>query len=288
PGDKLGLLGPNGCGKSTLIRVLAGQAAPQDGSVRYADDVRIVHFDQQREQVPQDVTLRQALSGPGDVVTYRGQPIHVTSWAQRFLFNPEQFSTPVADLSGGEQARILIARLMQQPADVLLLDEPTNDLDISSLDVLEESLDGFPGALVLVTHDRYLLDRLCTQVLALDGRGGAAYFGDLSQWNAAQERLQAASPATATARKAAPRPAPQAAAPARTRLSYKERLELEHMEQAVLEAEAAAEAARRAAEDRSAIADHVALAQRYEALHAAQQRVDHLYARWAELEARSA
>jgi ATP-binding cassette subfamily F protein uup len=219
----------------------------------------------------------------------------VTSWAQRFLFNPEQFNSPVADLSGGEQARILIARLMQQPADVLLLDEPTNDLDISSLDVLEESLDGFPGALVLVTHDRYLLDRLCTQILALDGRGGAAYFGDLSQWNAAQERLQAASPAAAPARKAAAAPArkaaappaPEAPAPARTRLSYKERLELERMEQAVLEAEAAAEAARRAAEDRLVMTDHVALTQRYEALHAAQQRVDHLYARWAELEAKN-
>jgi ATP-binding cassette subfamily F protein uup len=214
----------------------------------------------------------------------------VTSWAQRFLFRAEQFNTLVGDLSGGEQARILIARLMQQPADVLLLDEPTNDLDIASLDVLEESLETFPGALVLVTHDRYLLDRLCTEILALDGAGHANVFGDLLQWQAARARASASRrPAAGADRKPAISPSEvgnKLSAAPRVKLSYKEKLELEAMEAAVHAAEAACEAARAAAEDPAVASNHVELARRYQALHECQEKVEALYARWAELDAK--
>ena len=160
---------------------------------------------------------------------YRDQPIHVAGWAKRFLFRAEQLETAVGELSGGEQARVLIARLMLQPADVLLLDEPTNDLDIPTLEVLEESLLDFPGALVLVTHDRYLLDRVSTAVLGLDGEGGAQSFADYSQWEQAQ--IGSRKPKAAVAK-----PAPEAGAGnARTkRLSYLDSREWESMEERIL------------------------------------------------------
>ena len=148
--------------------------------------LRIVYFDQAREQLDREQTLRQGLGAHGDTVIFQDRPIHVAGWAKRFLFDSGQLDRPMSSLSGGEQARVLIARLMLQPADVLLLDEPTNDLDIPTLEVLEDSLTDFPGALVLVTHDRYLLDRVSTIMLGLDGRGAAQLFADYWQWEQAK------------------------------------------------------------------------------------------------------
>jgi len=182
PQQRLGLLGRNGCGKTTLMRILAQSAKPDKGILTTADGVRIVYFDQRRQELDQNQTLKQALAPDGDSILYQNRTIHVASWAKRFLFRPDQLETPVGRLSGGEQARILIARLMRQEADILLLDEPTNDLDIPSLDVLEESLLEFPGALVLVTHDRYLLEKICDQVLGFDSQGNTAFFADYNQW----------------------------------------------------------------------------------------------------------
>ncbi|MFA6584456.1 MAG: ABC-F family ATP-binding cassette domain-containing protein, partial [Elusimicrobiaceae bacterium] len=182
PGDKLGLLGENGSGKSTLLKIITGAVEPDCGTVFRADNLRIITFDQHRGQLDLAMTLRRALCGKGDFVMFKDKPTHVAAWADRFLFRKEQLDVPLGTLSGGEQARVLIARLMLQPADVLLLDEPTNDLDLNSLEVLEESLAEFPGALVLVTHDRYLMDRVCGRILALDGRGKANFYADLSQW----------------------------------------------------------------------------------------------------------
>ena len=145
PGVRLGLLGLNGTGKTTLLRILAGETQPDSGNVEFADALRIVYFDQARERLDPTQTLREGLGGHGDHVIFRGQPIHVAGWAKRFLFDAGQLDRPISSLSGGEQARVLIARLMLQPADVLLLDEPTNDLDITTLEVLEESLTDFPA-----------------------------------------------------------------------------------------------------------------------------------------------
>ena len=187
PGTKLGVLGPNGSGKSTLLRVLAGEVAPDAGTLNRADGLRAVMFEQGRGTLDLSAPLRKSLCANGDRVVYRDRSLHVAAWAKQFLFRPEQLDMPVGSLSGGEQARVRVAQLMLQPADLLLLDEPTNDLDIPALEVLEESLAEFPGALVLVSHDRDLMDRLCTAVVGLDGRGGAALYGSVGQWLSAYE-----------------------------------------------------------------------------------------------------
>ena len=179
---RVGLVGPNGSGKTTLLRLLRGDIEPTAGKIQKADSLRIVYFDQNRQLDP-DVSLRRALAPDSDSVIYQDRVIHVASWAARFLFANEDLNRPVGKLSGGERARVLIAQLMLQPADVLLLDEPTNDLDIPTLEILEESLLEYRGALVLVTHDRYMLDRVSTIVLGLDGRGAAERFADYSQWD---------------------------------------------------------------------------------------------------------
>jgi ATP-binding cassette subfamily F protein uup len=194
----------------------------------------------------------------------------------------------VGRLSGGEQARAVLARLMLEPADLLMLDEPTNDLDIETLEVLEESLLEFPGALVLVTHDRYLLDRVSTRILALDGRGGAVAYAGYEQWEAARD-VEAELPRAKTSSEKRPAtPADSRAAPNRPRkLGYQDQREWDAMESRILEAEARLEAAQAAAADPSVASDHQALQARLEQLAAAQVEVERLYARWAELEAKA-
>ncbi len=283
PGLRLGLLGANGSGKSTLLRLLAGLEAPDAGLVEHAPQLRIVIFDQHRSRLDPALSLRRALAPAGDSVQYQGRAVHVAGWAKRFLFRSEQLDQPVSRLSGGEQARVLIALLMLEPADVLFLDEPTNDLDIPTLEVLEESLLEFPGALVLVTHDRFLLERVSTRLLALDGRGGALFFADYAQWESARrEALEQEARRVSAAR--APRAAASAAAGKPRRLGYVEQREWEGMEARVLAAEAQVEVCRAAAEDPAIASDHQALRTRHEALFAAQVEADRLYARWAELE----
>ena len=282
PGTRLGLLGPNGSGKSTLIRILSGETQPDAGGVVRAEGLRVIVFDQNRAQLDKSATLRQALSPKGDMLVYRDKPIHVSGWARRFLFHTEQLDLPVGDLSGGEQARILIAQLMVQPADVLILDEPTNDLDITSLEVLEESLRDFPGALVLVTHDRYMLEQLATELLALDGEGGAQAYASLSQWEARQEekaRVKEA-PVRAKTENAKPRAAQK------VRLSWNEQRELEGMEEKILQAEAEVESLQQAMGNPATIADHEKMRDVCTRADAAQRRVSALYSRWQELEAK--
>ncbi|HEX2642978.1 MAG TPA: ABC-F family ATP-binding cassette domain-containing protein [Thermoanaerobaculia bacterium] len=281
PGLRLGLLGPNGSGKTTLLSLLDGTLQPDRGSIERADRLRVVRFEQDRDTLDRGVSLRRALAPEGDSVVYQDRSIHVASWAKRFLFRAEQLDTPVSRLSGGEQARILIARLMLRPADLLILDEPTNDLDIPTLEVLEESLLEFPGALVLVTHDRYLLENVSTFVLALDGKGGAQYFADYAQW---EEHRKAAE---APVKPAAPKPAPAATAeakPAAKKLSYKEKLEWEGMEGRITAAEEALAEAQRGVEDPAVATNAAELRLRCEVMEKARQEVDRLYARWTELE----
>ncbi len=284
PGTRLGVLGPNGSGKTTLLEILAGERQPDAGEIERADSLRTVLFEQSRETLDRSVSLRRALAPEGDSVVFQDREVHVASWAKRFLFRTEQLDTPVERLSGGERARILLARLMLRPADLLILDEPTNDLDIPSLEVLEESLLEFPGALVLVTHDRYLLDRVSTSILALDGCGKGTHCADLAQW------LEIRREREATARASAPKTERSVAArrtskPTPGKLSYRDQREWDGMEAAILAAEQTLEQKRRAAEDPAIASDPAALTERYSELATAQTEVDRLYARWAELEA---
>ena len=278
-GMRVGLVGANGSGKTTLLQLLRGEIAPLQGEVQRAEGLRIVYFDQRR-QIDPNLTLRRALAPDSDSVIYRDRVIHVASWAARFLFASDQLDQPVGKLSGGERARVLIANLMLEPADLLLLDEPTNDLDIPTLEILEESLLEFKGALVLVTHDRYLLDRVSTIVLGLDGSGRAQGFADYSQWAADQKDAQATVRPTKT-KAAAPRPS--AGPPQRKKLSYIESREYESIEQRIAVLEDALHAKHMSAEA-VALNEPRLLEQLYKEIESSQQEVDLLYARWAELE----
>ena len=282
PGAKLGLLGPNGSGKSTLLRVLSAQTEADSGTIVRADGLRIVMFEQGRAALNPASTLKEALCPNGENVTYRDRPMHVAAWAKQFLFRPEQLNGLIGDLSGGEQARVRIAQLMLQPADVLLLDEPTNDLDIPALEVLEESLAEFPGALVLVSHDRELMDRLCTEVVGLDGRGGSALFGSVAQWLTALERGSQPMKTAAEVAKSE-----NARTPKTRKLSYREQQELEKMEGAIVAAEEAV-VEKQAAVELAAVGGHMVLLDACKALEQAQESVARLYARWEELEKKRA
>jgi ATP-binding cassette subfamily F protein uup len=282
PGTRLGLLGANGSGKTTLIRVLTGDLPPDAGRVDSADNLRVVVFDQRREQLPQDVPLRRALVDRGDSVDFRGQSVHITSWARRFLFRVDQLDMPVSELSGGEQARVLIARMMLRPADVLILDEPTNDLDIGSLDVLEDSLRDFPGAIVLVTHDRFMLDRICTEMLSLDGNGRVGRYGDWAQWQAAQVRRVLESDEDAAKTK----PKKMKTKPVGDGLTASERKELQEMESVIQEAEERLKQCALAMAHPEIAGDLLKAQERWAEWQAAKNRVEALYARWEELEAR--
>ncbi|HWR37633.1 MAG TPA: ABC-F family ATP-binding cassette domain-containing protein [Clostridia bacterium] len=285
-GMSVGLVGPNGSGKTTLLRLLRGEANADSGKIHRADQLRIVYFDQNRQLDP-DITLRRALAPHGDSVIYQDRVVHVASWASRFLFLSEQLNQPVGRLSGGERARVLIAQLMLQPADVLLLDEPTNDLDIPTLEILEESLLEYSGALVLVTHDRYMLDRVSTVVLGLDGQGAAERFADYSQWDLWQaERKQAEKSATPVNGDQPARNSPPVAPPvsAKKKLSYKEAREYATLEQRIADAEQLLAAKREAAENPAIATDSASLLSVHAEIEEAQKIVDELYARWAELE----
>ncbi len=285
PGSKLGLLGRNGCGKSTLIHILAsagdGQHQQDSGTIVTADGVSIVSFSQDRAGVDQSITLRRALAPDGDSISYQGRSIHVVSWAKRFLFRPDQLDTPVAQLSGGEQARILIASLVRQPADILLLDEPTNDLDIGSLDVLEESLLEFAGALVLVTHDRYLLDRVCGRVIGFVGEGAAHYYADYEQWLRDLEQ-QTKEGDEGSKHKSQKQPSPKK--PASGRLSYMDQRDYDTIEERILEAEENKERLEQIINNPAVAADPERLQQGWSELEECQKHVEQLYQRWDELE----
>jgi len=283
-GMKVGLVGPNGSGKTSLLRLVRGELAPTSGEIHRADWLRIVYFDQSRELDP-DVTLRRALAPEGDSVVYQDRMIHVASWAAKFLFAGEQLNQPVGRLSGGERARVLIAQLMLQPADVLLLDEPTNDLDIPTLDILEESLLEFRGSLVLVTHDRYVLDRVSTVVLGLDGLGSAGLFADYSQWESWQEeREQSARNGARAVARAVVAAENLGRSPGKKKLSYLEAREYNTIEQHVADAEQILQAKRAQLEDPEIASDGPRLVTAHAEMEEAQEKVDALYARWAELE----
>ena len=278
-GMRVGLVGPNGSGKTTLLRLLTGELQPTAGTVKKAASLKIVYFSQLRE-LEEEVTLRRALAPDSDSVVYQGRVVHVASYATKFLFTSEQLNQPVERLSGGERARVLIAKLMLEPADVLLLDEPTNDLDIATLEILEESLLEYTGALVLVTHDRYMLDRVSTIVLGLDGLGNAETFADYSQWEQWQEegsRFEVQGSREPEVQEVREKSV------GKKKLSYLEAREYAAIEDRVVAAEERLNAARDLLDDPSVATNADALTAALHDLEAAQAVADELYARWAEL-----
>lgn len=262
PGTRLGILGKNGTGKSTLLKILAGMLEQDMGKVSYADELHLVYFDQHREQLDPALTLKEALCPNGDTVNFRGQSIHVNGWAKRFLFAPDRLNLPIRCLSGGERARILIAKLMLEPADVLFLDEPTNDLDIPTLELIEENLASFAGAVVLISHDRCLMDRICNKVIVL-GEGEHHFYAGYSQWESnKKEKEKPVKKESAAPVKKAPS----------AKLSYKEKQELDKMEEVILAAETEIEALQKRAIDGAS--------EVYQQLGKAHSDLELLYERW--------
>jgi ATP-binding cassette subfamily F protein uup len=279
PGTRLGVLGSNGSGKTTLLRILAGEIKNDGGEVSRAEGLRIAYFEQNRDNIDPETPLRRALAPEGDTIIFRDRTTHVAGWAARFLFRADQLDLPISRLSGGERARVHIARLMLQPADILLLDEPTNDLDIPTLEVLESNLLDFPGCIVLVTHDRYLLDRLSSLLLAMNAEGKVEFFAELSQWEQANSQKKT-TPKADTRKDVGP------ATPAKKKLSWKEAREYEEMEGLVEKAEELLDQKRTQLELPGVTSDPVRLVAAVTEMDTAQEAVDTLYARWAELEAK--
>ena len=294
PGTRMGIAGNNASGKTTLLKTLAGTLPPDDGRVKQAVGLRIALFDQQRDQLDESETLRRTLAPGGDMVSYLGRASHVVAWAKRFGFAPDQLEIPVGGLSGGEQARVLMAMMMREPADVLMLDEPTNDLDISSIEVLESALLDFPGAVVVITHDRHLLDRICTDVIGLHGDGRWGAYGSVAQW--LDVSAAAKEEATAAGEKAAAEDGPDRSRKAasnsgegspRRGMTFHEKQEFAGMEARILAAEGTVDALQAQLNDPEVAADHEKLHATYEAHREAQAELDRLFARWEELERKS-
>jgi len=290
-GDKLGLLGPNGAGKTTLIRLILGDLQPQSGKIRQGTKLEVAYFDQFRNQLNDDATLIDTISPGSDFVEIGGQKKHVISYLEDFLFPPERARAKVSALSGGERNRLLLARLFARPANLLVLDEPTNDLDIDTLELLEQLLQEYSGTVLIVSHDRTFLDNVVTQSIVFEGDGKLTEIvGGYADWLAWRQRQQraASESAQAASPKASAQPAPAKAVP-KSKLSYKEARELDALpaQLAALEAEQAQIAERLAdpALYQSSPQDAAALQARSEAIEA--ELLDAL-ARWEALEAKAA
>jgi ATP-binding cassette subfamily F protein uup len=278
---RLGIIGPNGAGKTTVLRAITGELSVSAGTVKRAPNLRIVYLSQMRE-LDASLTLDRALAPDSDAVVYQGRVMHVASYAAKFLFSGDQLRQPVERMSGGERARVLLAQLMLQPADVLILDEPTNDLDIPTLEILEEALQEFAGAVVLVTHDRHLLDRVTDSVLGLDGRGNAAMFADDMQWE--QWREQGQGPRGQGPENGGPKRIEAApVANAKKKLSYMEQREFDGIDALVEATDERLAAAKGRIEDPAVAIDPAALTEALAELEAAQEEHNRLLERWVEL-----
>jgi ATP-binding cassette subfamily F protein uup len=278
---RLGLVGRNGSGKTTLLRTIIGEVKPDTGQLKRADDLRIVWFDQNRKQLDQEKTLQECLSADSDSVVYQGRSLHVTSWAKKFLFSTEQLKLPISRLSGGEQSRILIANLMLKPADIIILDEPTNDLDIPSLEVLEESLQEFSGAIILVTHDRLMLDTVSDQILALNGAGGCEYFAGYEQFEQVIETFFAEDKKTQKEKKQDSRVKQQ------TGLTTSEKRDLASLPKKIEDTETKIASLKEEMAKPEIASNHVKLEDLHKQQEAIEKDLEKLYERWEMLEAKA-
>ena len=293
-GDKVGLIGPNGAGKTTLLKIILGEETADSGAVRLGTKLNVAYFDQMRTQLNEEASLADTIAPGSDWVEINGQRKHVMTYLNDFLFSPERARSPVKSLSGGERNRLLLARLFAKPANCLVLDEPTNDLDIDTLELLEELLEEYTGTVFLVSHDRTFLDNVVTQVIVAEGGGKwREYVGGYTDW----ERVRAAAPA-ASAPAPAPAPAKASAAKAdeapaqgagkKVKLSYKEQRELEELPQLIASLE----------DEQSAITQQLNAPDFYKTNPADAKRINARYAeiddllldaleRWERIEARA-
>jgi ATP-binding cassette subfamily F protein uup len=294
-GDKFGFIGPNGAGKTTLLKMILGELAPDTGTVRTGTNTQVAYFDQMRAQLDLDKTLSDTISPGSEWVEVNGVKKHVMSYLGDFLFAPERARSPVRSLSGGERNRLLLARLFARPANVLVLDEPTNDLDIQTLELLEELLTDYDGTVLLVSHDRQFLDNVVTSVFASEGGGmWREYVGGFTDWQIQRERSEkiALDAARDTAKQAKKDDGPKDSGAGRnaqrsTKLPYKEVRELEALpaQIAALEAEQKSIAAK--LEDGSAFAKDPKEGTRLSERHAAiDEELLIALERWEELEAK--
>jgi ATP-binding cassette subfamily F protein uup len=286
PSTRIGLLGPNGCGKSTLIRMLTGKEIPDHGKVFQADRVMISLFEQNRDALDPNVTLMKTICPSGDHVDFQGNKLHIRGYLDRFKFTQGQMDMKIKSLSGGEQSRVLLAQLMLKPANVLILDEPTNDLDLQTLEVLEQVLIDFQGAVILVTHDRYFLDHVANQLLAFgqdtQGKKTIEKFANLSQWEdwyADQKKGHYNHSASDT-----PTPPSSSSSRSKKKLTYKDQRELDGMEAAIKKAEAHLEAVTNESEKPELQSNAKKMLEISLELTKAQNEIERLYTRWSELE----
>ena len=290
-GDRIAIAGGNGTGKTTLMKLLKKELESDSGTVKHSENLQIVYFDQQREKLPNNITVKEALAPNGETVEFKGKSVHVNSYAKMFLFSTDRLSLPVKQLSGGEKARILIARLMTKSADILFLDEPTNDLDIETLEILEDSLSEFPGAVVFITHDRYLLGNLSNIVIGLGAPGEQYLFADYYQWEEYQkdqkkkDSLNKKNKPKLNNKTEQGKEQEQPTTPIK-KLSYKEKIELKNMEGNIQKKEDEIEALQEQLNSPSLISDNAKLQEICNEIKTKQHDLDSLYKRWEELEER--
>jgi len=282
PGFCLGIVGENGTGKSTLLSILEKKTLPDEGKVKWAENLKISIFDQNRSTLNPELTLKQALNpGGGDSVNYNDRSIHIVTWAKRFLFMPDQLDMPVKSLSGGEKARIILANIMLAPCDLLLLDEPTNDLDILSLEVLEDSIRQFAGAVIIVSHDRYLMDTVCHKILYLDPNADAKFFKDFHQilnfrktFGEKPKKIKKSIIIKSIGNKQQ----------SSKKFSYKDKYELDHIEEKILAAEAKIESLSDKIQQPEIIRNPEEMKNYCSRLKQSQEKAQALYERWEDLE----
>ena len=291
-GDRIGLIGPNGSGKTTLLKVLLGELAPKAGEMRLGSNLQIAYFDQYRATLREDWNAIENVAEGREYVEVGGKSKHIIGYLQDFLFTPERARAPITRLSGGERNRLLLAKLFAQPSNLLVMDEPTNDLDVETLELLEELLGDYPGTLLLVSHDRDFLDNVVTSTLVMEGDGEVGeYVGGYSDW--LRQRPAAFAPAKSTAAAMAKPAAATAAAPvaapepvaAKRKLSYKDARELEQLPARIETLETRlAELTEQMNQPAFYQRDSAAINAHNAELAKTQAELDHAYARWAELD----
>jgi ATP-binding cassette subfamily F protein uup len=284
-GDRIGLIGPNGSGKTTLLKTLLGELAPTAGEIRMGSNLQVAYFDQYRATLREDWSALENVSEGREFVEVGGRQKHVIGYLQDFLFTPERARAPITRLSGGERNRLLLAKLFAQPSNLLVMDEPTNDLDVETLELLEELLGEYPGTLLLVSHDRDFLDNVVTSTLVMEGSGRVGeYIGGYSDWVRQRPVASVAAPVKSSSMPVSPTviAAPQAP---KKKLSFKDARELELMPARIDELEAKIAAMTSQMNEPAFYQrDAAAITAHNTALAATQAELETAYARWAELD----